>query len=65
MTPSSLWAINRWWRRCSLRLPQDFDDFHFRVDRIVGPGDMVLAEVRYAAVGKATRLALAAERTQP
>jgi uncharacterized protein len=40
------------------RLPQDFDDFHIRVDRVVGLGDTVLAEVRYAAVGKATRLAL-------
>ena len=43
------------------RLPQDFDGFHINLNRIVGLGDTVLAEVRYAATGKATGVPMDAQ----
>lgn len=36
------------------RIPQDFDDFRIDVQRIVGLGETVLAEVRYHGTVKAT-----------
>jgi ketosteroid isomerase-like protein len=43
------------------RIPQDFDGFTVQLHRIVGLGDTVLAEGRYAGTGKATGLPLDAQ----
>ena len=42
-------------------IPQDFDGFAIRVGRIVGLGDTVLVEARYAATGKSTGRTLDAQ----
>jgi ketosteroid isomerase-like protein len=43
------------------RIPQDFDGFTVDVQRIVGCGDTVLAEIRYRATSKATGKSLDAQ----
>jgi ketosteroid isomerase-like protein len=43
------------------RIPQDYDGFTIHLNRVVGLGDTVLAEVRYTATGTATGLPLDAQ----
>lgn len=43
------------------RVAAEYDDFTIRLVRTVGCGDTVLAEARYAGVGKATGLTLDAQ----